>query len=79
VLPQETINEVCSSVGSIDNVINLDPIMTAEFEVEDEDEDSDILATPEGSEIDEPTRPKFTKFKLPEVDEGVMFESGLEI
>jgi hypothetical protein len=77
VLPQETINEVCSSVGSIDNVINLDPIMTAEFEVEDED--SDILATPEGSEIDEPTRPKFTKFKLPEVDEGVMFESGLEI
>jgi hypothetical protein len=39
VLPQETINEVCSSVGSIDNVINLDPIMTAEFEVEDEDED----------------------------------------
>jgi hypothetical protein len=46
VLPQETINEVCSNVGSIENVVNLDPIMNLKFEVEDEDEDSDILATP---------------------------------
>jgi hypothetical protein len=76
VLPQETINEVCSNVGSIENVMNLDPIMTVEFEVEDDD--SDILATPEGSEIDEPTRPKFPKFKSPEGDEGVTFELGLE-
>ena len=54
VLPQETVNEVCSNVGSIENVMNLDPIMTAKFEVENDD--SDILVTPKGSENDEPTR-----------------------
>jgi len=76
VLPQETVNEVCSNVGSIENVMNLDPIMTAEFEVENDD--SDILVTPEGSENDEPTRTKFPKFKMPVGDEVVKFELGME-
>ncbi|GAU35429.1 hypothetical protein TSUD_375190 [Trifolium subterraneum] len=62
VLAQETVNKVCSNVGPIENVMNLDPIMTVEFELEDHD--SDILDTPGGSEIDEATRPKFPKFKL---------------
>ncbi len=75
-LPQETVNEVCSNVGSIENVMNLDPIMTAEFEVENDD--SDILVTPEGSENDEPTRTKFPKFKMPVGDEVVKFELGME-
>jgi len=56
--------------------MNLDPIMTAEFEVENDD--SDILVTPEGSENDEPTRTKFPKFKMPVGDEVVKFELGME-
>lgn len=36
-MPRETINEVCSNVSPIENVMNQDPTMIANFEVENDD------------------------------------------
>lgn len=74
--PQEKVNEFRCNVGTYENVEILDPIMTTEFEVENDD--SDILVTLEGSYNDETTRIKFPRFKMSEGDEVVMFELGME-
>ncbi|XP_073221503.1 uncharacterized protein [Cicer arietinum] len=76
VFPQEKVNEFRCNVGTYENVEILDPIMTTEFEVENDD--SDILVTLEGSYNDETTRIKFPRFKMSEGDEVVMFELGME-
>ncbi|XP_020230608.1 uncharacterized protein LOC109811316 isoform X2 [Cajanus cajan] len=54
---------------------NLEPITNVDFEIEDED--SDFLQTPSGSDDDKEERPKFPKFKMPIDNSNVRFEVGL--
>ncbi|GAU26110.1 hypothetical protein TSUD_225730 [Trifolium subterraneum] len=72
VLPEEMVKEVHSNVDPSENVMNLNPNMRVEFEVENYD--SDILNTPPGSEDDEATVMNFPTFRMSNDDEIIKFE-----
>ncbi|WJX53068.1 hypothetical protein P8452_39106 [Trifolium repens] len=76
VLPEEMVKEVHSNVGPFENVMNLNPKMRVEFEAENDD--SDILITPPGSEDDEATVMNFPTFRMPNDDEIIKFGQGMK-
>jgi hypothetical protein len=76
VLPEEMVKEVHSNVGTSENVMNLNPKMRVEFEAENDD--SDILITPLGSEDDEATVMNFPTFRMPNDGEIIKFEEGMK-
>jgi hypothetical protein len=76
VLPEEMVKEVHYNVGPFENVMNLNPKMRVEFEAENDD--SDILITPPGSEDDEATVMNFPTFRMPNDDEIIKFGQGMK-